>query len=131
MKLNLAGVNIPDPGHRKIRRQDLNEQQSEDHFPEINLNNIEISTKYFVPRSDWHRADIIAALHKAGTTVVGLSRNSGLSNSSLSNVFYRSWPRGEKIIADYLGVSPSLIWPSRYLRNVSCDDEPVSKDKSF
>lgn len=64
--------------------------------------------------SDWHRADIIAALHKSGTTVVALSRASGLSNSSLSNVFYRSWPRGERIIANWLGVPPQSIWPSRY-----------------
>jgi len=66
------------------------------------------------PSSDWHRADIIAALHKSGTTVVGLSRASGLSPSSLSNVFYRSWPRGERIIAAYLNVPLSDIWPSRY-----------------
>jgi len=66
------------------------------------------------PPVDWHRADIIAALHKSGTTVVGLSRASGLSDSSLSYVFYRSWPRGERAIAAYLKVHPSVIWPSRY-----------------
>lgn len=65
---------------------------------------------------DWHRADIIAALHKSGTTVVALSRASGLSDSSLSNVFYRSWPRGERIIAAWLGLSPNAIWPSRYAK---------------
>jgi len=29
-------------------------------------------------------------------------------------VFYRSWPRGERAIAAYLKVHPSVIWPSRY-----------------
>jgi len=63
---------------------------------------------------DWHRADIVAAIHKSGTTVVGLSRAAGLSNSSLSNVFYRPWPRGERVIAEHLKVPPWVIWPSRY-----------------
>lgn len=67
-----------------------------------------------ISAQDWHRADVIAALHKSGTTVVALARASGLSDSSLSNVFYRQWPRGERIIAERLGLSPSLIWPSRY-----------------
>lgn len=71
---------------------------------------------------DWHRADIIAAIHKSGSTVVALSRRAGLSDSSLSNVFYRSWPRGEMIIATHLGVPPWTIWPSRY-PNETCADE--------
>ncbi|MBI6262380.1 helix-turn-helix domain-containing protein, partial [Proteus mirabilis] len=51
-------------------------------------------------KSDWHPADIIAALRKRGTT--------------LANALSRPWPKGEKIIADFLGVAPSEIWPSRY-----------------
>lgn len=66
------------------------------------------------PLDDWHRADIIAAIHKSGTTVSALSRAAGLSSSSLSNVFYRRWPRGERIIAARLQLSPAIIWPSRY-----------------
>ncbi|WP_262417001.1 helix-turn-helix domain-containing protein [Providencia rettgeri] len=26
----------------------------------------------------------------------------------------RRWPKGERIIAEFLGVAPSEIWPSRY-----------------
>ncbi|SUH36038.1 transcriptional regulator [Salmonella enterica subsp. enterica] len=38
----------------------------------------------------------------------------GLSPDSLRNVFTRSWPRAERIIADALGITPQEIWPSRY-----------------
>ncbi|MGK7488223.1 helix-turn-helix domain-containing protein, partial [Salmonella enterica] len=43
-----------------------------------------------------------------------LSRQAGLSPDSLRNVFTRSWPRAERIIADALGITPQEIWPSRY-----------------
>ncbi|EMF0718187.1 helix-turn-helix domain-containing protein [Citrobacter freundii] len=59
---------------------------------------------------DWHSADIIAALKKRGTSLAALSREAGLASSTLS----RSWPRGDKLIADALGISPEIIWPSRY-----------------
>ncbi|PHM70018.1 helix-turn-helix domain-containing protein [Xenorhabdus kozodoii] len=65
-------------------------------------------------RNDWHQADIIAALRKRGTTLAALSREAGLSSSTLANALSRQWPKGERIIADYLEVHPSEIWPSRY-----------------
>ncbi|EPJ3900940.1 helix-turn-helix domain-containing protein [Proteus mirabilis] len=65
-------------------------------------------------KSDWHPADIIAALRKRGTTLAAISRQAGLSSSTLANALSRPWPKGEKIIADFLSVAPSEIWPSRY-----------------
>ncbi|MCX2945697.1 helix-turn-helix transcriptional regulator [Rahnella perminowiae] len=64
--------------------------------------------------TDWHQADIIAALRKRGTTLAAVSRSVGLSSSTLSNALSRSWPKGEKVIAQALNVHPSVIWPSRY-----------------
>ncbi|MBU9850160.1 MULTISPECIES: helix-turn-helix transcriptional regulator [Rahnella] len=64
--------------------------------------------------TDWHQADIIAALRKRGTTLAAVSRSAGLSSSTLSNALSRSWPKGEKVIAQALEVHPSVIWPSRY-----------------
>lgn len=64
---------------------------------------------------NWHRADIIAAIHKSGTTLRALSLKMGLSPNTLANALERKWPRGEKIIADQLNLHPSVIWPSRYL----------------
>ena len=65
-------------------------------------------------KEDWHSADIIAALRKRGTTLAALSRQSGLSSSTLANALVRSWPKGEWIIAEALSIHPSEIWPSRY-----------------
>lgn len=63
---------------------------------------------------DWHQADIIACLRKKGTSLAALSRASGLSSSTLANAISRPWPKGEYLIAEAIGVHPSVIWPSRY-----------------
>lgn len=65
-------------------------------------------------RIDMHPADIIAQLRKRNTTLAALSRQSGLSSSTLANALCRPWPKGEFLIAEALGLSPSDIWPSRY-----------------
>lgn len=65
--------------------------------------------------TDWHPADIKAALEKAGWTLRALARHHGLSgSSSLSHTFERSFPRNERRIADAIGVPVQSIWPSRY-----------------
>lgn len=66
-------------------------------------------------RSDWHSADIIAALKKKGITLAKLSRQSGFSSSTLHNALIRPWTKGEYIIARAIGVAPETIWPSRYI----------------
>ncbi|MDU9087368.1 YqiA/YcfP family alpha/beta fold hydrolase, partial [Klebsiella pneumoniae] len=30
----------------------------------------------------------------------------------------KAWPKGEKLIADAMGISPEIIWPSRYFDEV-------------
>nr|WP_113867439.1 helix-turn-helix transcriptional regulator [Brenneria salicis]NMN92006.1 Nlp family transcriptional regulator [Brenneria salicis ATCC 15712 = DSM 30166]RBP61315.1 Nlp family transcriptional regulator [Brenneria salicis ATCC 15712 = DSM 30166]RLM30313.1 DNA-binding protein [Brenneria salicis ATCC 15712 = DSM 30166] len=61
-------------------------------------------------RQNWHPADIIAALKKRGTSLAAVSRNAGLASSTLT----KHWPKGERLIAEALGVAPEKIWPSRY-----------------
>lgn len=66
-------------------------------------------------RSDWHQADIVAALKKGGYTLSKLAFEHGLKDSSgLSVAMVRSFPKGEQRIANALGVHPKEIWPSRY-----------------
>lgn len=65
-------------------------------------------------KSDWHPADIIAALRKKGTSMAALSRQAGLCSTTLANALARPWPKGELIIAEAIGISPAEIWPSRY-----------------
>ncbi|KIZ34586.1 sugar fermentation stimulation protein B, partial [Raoultella ornithinolytica] len=63
---------------------------------------------------NWHRADILAAIKKRGRTLAQLSRDNGLHERTLYNVLERHWPKGEKIISDFIGVPVSTIWPERY-----------------
>ena len=64
---------------------------------------------------DWHRADIIAELHKRGWSMRQLSFANGYSNGcALKTALDRPWPKGERMIAEALGLSPEEIWPSRY-----------------
>ncbi|MBK0413595.1 MULTISPECIES: helix-turn-helix domain-containing protein [Chromobacterium] len=64
--------------------------------------------------ADWHRADIVAAVHKAGWSLRRLSIEAGLCAGALNNALDRSWPKAEGIIAAAIGVPPESIWPSRY-----------------
>ncbi|UCQ36766.1 helix-turn-helix domain-containing protein [Edwardsiella piscicida] len=63
---------------------------------------------------NWHRADILAAIKKRGGTLAQLSRDNGLHERTLYNVLERHWPKGEKIVSDFIGVPVSTIWPERY-----------------
>lgn len=65
-------------------------------------------------KQDMHRADIIAAIRKRGKSLTQLSIEAGLHPRTLGNVLDRKYPRGEKIIADFIGSTPQEIWPSRY-----------------
>ncbi|HDZ9088317.1 TPA: helix-turn-helix domain-containing protein [Klebsiella pneumoniae] len=65
-------------------------------------------------QQDWHPADIIAALKKRGTSLTAVFRNAGLASSALTNALNRRWPKGERLIAEALGIAPEQIWPSRY-----------------
>ncbi|MGU5685245.1 helix-turn-helix domain-containing protein [Aeromonas allosaccharophila] len=78
------------------------------------MSNCRVSQKRTENGSDWHRADVVAALKKAGISVSQLSRDAGLSSSTLQNTFRAPWPKGERIIAGALGLEPEDIWPSRY-----------------
>ncbi|WPU24712.1 helix-turn-helix transcriptional regulator [Cedecea neteri] len=66
---------------------------------------------------DWHPADIVAGMRKKGTSLAALSRKSGLASSTLANALSRPWPKGERLIAEELGIPPEQIWPSRYSVN--------------
>ncbi|MGX2951628.1 helix-turn-helix domain-containing protein [Ursidibacter arcticus] len=64
---------------------------------------------------DWHRADIIAALHKKGWSLRQLSLQHGYSQgSTLKNALDRPWLKGERIIAEAIGVPAEEIWAERF-----------------
>ncbi|MFZ5466626.1 MAG: helix-turn-helix domain-containing protein [Pseudomonadota bacterium] len=67
-------------------------------------------------QSDWHNADIVAALKKNGWTLSSLSLHHGYkSRGAMYQALLRKWPKGEALIAEAIGVKPEVIWPSRYL----------------
>ncbi|TNI12729.1 helix-turn-helix domain-containing protein [Aeromonas veronii] len=68
-----------------------------------------------IKHNDWHRVDIVAALHKLGYSIRQLSVDAGLKPDTLKNALARPYPKGERIIADAIGTDPEQIWPSRYV----------------
>lgn len=73
-------------------------------------------TKKASPQSDWHRADIKAAIEKSGWSLRRLALAHGYNPKSLSLVLHTPWPKAEAIVADAIGVPAHRIWPSRYDR---------------
>jgi Ner family transcriptional regulator len=68
-----------------------------------------------VPSSpDWHPADVIAALRKAGWTLRGLDTANGYGPGTIKHALTRPYPKAEQIIAKALRMRPRDIWPSRY-----------------
>ncbi|MQP64739.1 transcriptional regulator [Niveispirillum sp. SYP-B3756] len=64
--------------------------------------------------ADWHPADIKAALAKAGYSLVGLARESGLPNHACRHALRLPYHDAQAAIAKVLKVRPEQIWPSRY-----------------
>ncbi|WP_420884156.1 helix-turn-helix domain-containing protein [Neisseria mucosa] len=50
--------------------------------------------------------------------MTALSIESGLSANTLKSALQFKYPKGERIISDFLGVPPQEIWPSRYPEQV-------------
>lgn len=65
---------------------------------------------------DWHRADIVAALHKRGWSIASLAREHGLSPSTLRSALDKAYPKSERIIAKAIGIEPEVIWPDRFAK---------------
>lgn len=64
--------------------------------------------------ADWHQADIIAAVKKAGWSLRALSIQHGYAPGTLRNALRGPYPNAEKLIAETIGCKPEEIWPSRY-----------------
>lgn len=80
-------------------------------------------------KQDWHPADIVAALRKKGWSLRRLAKHHGYASpTQLTHPLQRHWPKGERLIADAIGVSPAEIWPSRY--PAECTTTPKSKQEA-
>ena len=76
----------------------------------MNTQTIDVAT-------DWHPADVVAALRKRGTSLrqVGL----GAGYKHIQGVLTRPWWVVEQLVAKALDVKAAEIWPSRYADGVS------------
>lgn len=67
-----------------------------------------------MPPKPWHRADIVAAIWKTGTSLRTLSMEAGYAPSTLRAALERPHPQAHDIIAAHLGVTRQTIWPQFY-----------------
>jgi Ner family transcriptional regulator len=66
-------------------------------------------------QTDWHPEDVKAAIRKQGSTLAELASTAGVSKQSISAAIdRRASERIDQIIADFIGLKPHQIWPSRY-----------------
>lgn len=64
---------------------------------------------------DWSRQKILAEVNAKGMSLAELSACVGLGRTTLRNALNQDcYPRGERIIAEFIGVRPEIIWPTRY-----------------
>ena len=64
--------------------------------------------------TDWHPADVLAALKKRGYNLAGLSVANGYHPTAAGKALKQQWPAMEKVLAEAIGMPPQAIWPSRY-----------------
>lgn len=66
---------------------------------------------------DWHPEDIKAQVRKRGLTLAQLARNHEIPEQQVRHALVIPRKRAERVIADFLGIAPNNIWPSRYEAN--------------
>jgi Ner family transcriptional regulator len=79
------------------------------------MSNLDTSKK--PAHQDWHKADIKAALEKAGWSLRKLSIASGYKPSTLRAAFTRPYHKAEVVLAEAVGRKPQQIWPTRYKKD--------------
>lgn len=67
-----------------------------------------------ISNADWHPADVVAALRKAGWSLRRLSVHHGYYPGALDKALHRRWPKAQHLIADAIGIPSEAIWPTRY-----------------
>ncbi|AEC17613.1 DNA-binding transcriptional regulator Nlp [Gallibacterium anatis UMN179] len=64
---------------------------------------------------DMSNHEIRGELMKKGKSLSQLGIENGLAKTTVRNALDKPYPKGERIIADALGIEPWDIWPSRYI----------------
>jgi|WetSurMetagenome_2_1015567.scaffolds.fasta_scaffold153108_2 Ner family transcriptional regulator len=61
-----------------------------------------------------HTEEIKAAIRIRAGTMANLARSWGYKSVAIRMCLFKPYPKLEKKIAEYLGVKPEQLWPSRY-----------------
>jgi Ner family transcriptional regulator len=61
---------------------------------------------------NWHRADVVAAIHKRETSLAELARANGRKEGTLRQALTHPRTPSNKIIATFLGKELHEIWPT-------------------
>lgn len=72
-----------------------------------------MDTQKCMQQTDWHPADVKAALEKKGVSLRQLAKEHGYSH--FQRVLTTHWWAVEQIVANALGKTAQEIWPSRYV----------------
>jgi Ner family transcriptional regulator len=81
------------------------------------------------PTEDWTQIEVLSAVKARGSSFPKLAEANGYDNNrALYHVFYRNnAPKAQKVIADFLGLSPKEIWPSRYQSSMTKCTSPAER----
>lgn len=61
----------------------------------------------------WDRHTIYAEIRRRGENLKSLAKKNGLGANALSVALSVPFPKGEHIIAEFLGVTVEALWPDR------------------
>ncbi len=64
----------------------------------------------------WDRPAIIAEIRRRDSSLTKLANDNGVPRTSLSWALIQAKPRFNRIIADFLGVPPHVLWPEWFSR---------------
>jgi Ner family transcriptional regulator len=71
------------------------------------------------PGTDWSKAAIKCAIEEKGASMAQLARANGYDKPrTFYNVLRMSYPKVERIVAEFLETTPEVIWPSRYVEPI-------------
>ena len=70
----------------------------------------------------WHRADVVAAVRKRGSSLAEIARSIGLKRQSMYWALISPHVRANRAIADFLGVPLNELWPQWF----DADDNLIS-----
>ncbi len=75
---------------------------------------IDNATRQLLKDPKKRHAWVIYQLTLQGRSLAQVADGAGVSRQCLYQVFRRTYPRMERVVADAIGLSPAELWPERY-----------------